>query len=747
MPPPDLQTSSRQDFKLTFPKGLDAKQVEGWLSSISGYWGGGAEGVPSCALELWASDYGLSYRLRVPRPLVGNVVHGLQAMARGTYAVPDDAQPRHQWTYIVELGEQRYGLPHNVWSVEGVAASILSSVQHLERGERALIQIVFTPAGQLKIPKYQPPLHTSSLFMGMVLSQLGDNKDEIDAKATKLKQPNFRATIRVASVAPTDARAWQIVSTIETAFRGPQNLARRGYEHRPGPGAVLFGHLVHAASPPTMPAQLSRTELAAYSAFPMGNPNVIGLQLSPTVQLPVSPVVAREGIVLADSNIPGRPRPVALTLRGTTMSTYASAPPGGGKSVFLANGFAQVVDAPYNCGAMVLETSGKPDDLLHRCIGYVPERRVEAGDVAVIDVADPTHAVGINLFEQGDPQATSTNLQALFDAMYGNTGVVTVPEALYHGVMALMTTTAAPQKMAFTDLSLLFEPTNDHEYQLGRRLTEAVPDRRIRSWWRAVYDDNPTPAKLRGAFRVMGRRIWQLNSRPEVRAVFGQSRSTLDFYEAIRGRKIILVNLAGLGDTVKNIVGAILIDLMWSAIKRGAASADCPFHCFIDEFQNYPNLARDAGTMLSEGRGFGLSMWLANQGMHQLAPSLQETIRVNIRNRFVMQTDRRNAMIFASDFGQAVTEEDILTLGAHEAIGRVVGEDPHSGHMIVSPPFTAKLRPARPASGLAQRVRAVSRAKYARPIEDVEKEIDERWRIEPDEERPRRAPLGRRDKS
>lgn len=198
------------------------------------------------------------------------------------------------------------------------------------------------------------------------------------------------------------------------------------------------------------------------------------------------------------------------------------------------------------------------------------------------------------------------------------------------------------------------------------------------------------------------------------------------------------MNVGGLGDAIKNVVGAIVIDLVWDAIKRGAANPERPFHLFIDEFQNYPNLARNADVMLSEGRGFGLALWPANQGLYQLSVPLQRAISNNATNKWVTRQDNANAIMFAGEFGRMVSPDDIINQGAYEAVGRVVGNNG------LSAPFTAKMRPPMPGCGLGERVRYISQLKYGRPIEDVEKEMEERWQTVPGEAKGDRPPLGKK---
>ena len=58
--------------------------------------------------------------------------------------------------------------------------------------------------------------------------------------------------------------------------------------------------------------------------------------------------------------------------------------------------------------------------------------------------------------------------------------------------------------------------------------------------------------------------MWQLNERPEIRNIIGQSESSFSMREAIRQRKILLVNLAGLGVETGRLAGTLLLNAIWS---------------------------------------------------------------------------------------------------------------------------------------------------------------------------------------
>jgi len=278
-----------------------------------------------------------------------------------------------------------------------------------------------------------------------------------------------------------------------------------------------------------------------------------------------------------------------------------------------------------------------------------------------------------------------------------------------------MTSTAAKEPMTFVDLVPLFSPMGPDEVAFSDAMARGVPDPYIRSFWQGI--DNMSRAERDRFFEPIRERIWQLNNRPEVRNIIGQSRSSFDVRELVSDKKILLVNLAGLGSETAGLIGTLIINSLWHAVKAGAADPKNPTYLFLDEFQEYLNLPISPADMLAQARSFGLSMHLAHQHMGQLPLALRDAVLNNTKTKVVFQTGSDDARTFANDFGRLVSQADFQQLRQFEVITRLATEDG------ISPPVTARtLRPL-PREGLAHEVREASRARYGRPVSEVDAEI------------------------
>lgn len=713
-------------YELVFPTSLDTKQTKNVMHILTGR----PLGSKPIGFEIWSTAAGFTYRLRVPRLEATAIVQQLRALVPGINVTPEHQPPTHMWSDVVELGDSAKGRTLSVASPEAVTAAILASLQVEGDDEALMVQLIVAPPSRpLVAPVESTPPRTSNKGVNFLLHRLATNKEEITDRQAKLKTANAEGVLRVALRASSNERRGSrlmAVTSVLASLRGGSSLSllRRPPEER----LDLLSRLVDGKPLNPNPLQLNEDELTALVAWPIGSPAVPGLPQSRTRQLAVHPSVATTGIVVGYSNVPGRERPAALTELAMTMGMAFLGPVGTGKTVAEANVFAQFV--ARGGGVLLIETKGDRDDLFHRALNLIPEHRVK--DCVLLDLADHMWPVAFNPLQQGCAQAVASGLDALFQEIYGNLGV-RMPAALYHGVMTAMTTTNAEQPMTLADLPILYAPRTAGERTYAARLIAGTPDEEIRRWWQLVEAQHSTVERRTAFFEPILQRLWQVNGRRELRNVVGQSESSFNLREAVAGNKIVLVNLAGLGDQVKNLLGSVIIDLFWDAIKSRAARR--PYALFLDEYQNLPIFSLDSGAqMLREGRAFNLCTVLGTQGLTELNPRLAETVMLNCRNKFSFQTDSSNARAIVREMGRNITEEDILSLGRYEVVARLMGTDG------VSPPMTLRMCPPPKPLGSAHMVRLFSRQTYGREVATVEAAI--RARRGGEDQRPPRPTVG-----
>jgi hypothetical protein len=218
----------------------------------------------------------------------------------------------------------------------------------------------------------------------------------------------------------------------------------------------------------------------------------------------------------------------------------------------------------------------------------------------------------------------------------------------------------------------------------------------------------------------------QFTNNALVRAVIGQSKSTVNFHEILGGGKILLVNLSKglLSQMDAQLLGMLIMGKVFAAAMARSVSSNHyrKTFMFVDEFGNF---ATDtAAYMLSESRKFGLSLTMAFQNLAQLnakdgKQNLLESLLGNVGSLAFFRLGPMDADKLAAYTRPDFANEDLQDLPNHHAIARLL-IDNHPAR-----PFVFKTAPTRNAEnyGETERIIQSSRAEYTRPLVHVEQEI------------------------
>ncbi|WP_200300811.1 type IV secretory system conjugative DNA transfer family protein [Streptomyces adelaidensis] len=716
----------RTVFSLTFPADLNADHVTAWLHAVSGTLTSGPRrllGVSSFVCEVEAREAGIQHRLRVPEGQAGYVAGQLRSLMPGSTVTPaGEEEAPLQWTAAVELGTSapRRGL--GVWNAEALASSLLTTMQPLGRGEAVVLQWVLSPA-----LRERPPQQASDSgppgFAGRLLGGVGD-RDRITDERAKLGEPNFLAVLRLAVKAGSPARSDQLLAQMRSSLSGASGGHSR-FKRRVTSSRRVIERVQRAAVPTLFPARVSVSELTGLLAWPIGAPHVAGLPRGRTRQLAPVGAVSRAGRVIARSNFPGVQRPLALSPAESLWHLQVVGPTGSGKTALLTNLIAQDMNAGR--GVVLIESKG---DLFKAALERVPERRLH--DVVVLDVSDTNYPVGFNIL-QGSPFVVAADIQRLFDHLYPQDARgVRVRQGFYHLILTLMMSAGTTAPMTFADIGALAVPRPDQE-EFSQNLVRGVAHiEELAAWWQGFGD-----ARTRAShFQPVMDRIWQLNNRPSIRNIIGQSRSTVDLADILRSAKILLVNLsrATEGKDTAGLLGSLLLNSVWSAVQAGATDPARPTMLYLDEFQDFINLPFEPADMFAQSRSRGLAMTVAHQFLGQLSRELQDATQNNARSTVVFQTSADEARTFARGFGSSLTPDDFMNLRRFEVVARLATTEG------VSTPVTGVTLPPVVETGFADEVRRLSRATYARPAAEVDEEIKRRRGGQPAPAPPTRRP-------
>ena len=674
----DQRTRDRQrkTYRLAFPSDLDAERVLSWVRAFSGTLRGPRfqfTGAPSLCFEMWATNEGIVHRLKVPWQHVEYILPQLHSLVPGIHVTPEDNYPYNKhWTRAVEAKLTSTSRTLRIYSPVDTSASLLASVAALEPGETVLLQWVVTPTP----PKAAPipddaTSHKTNLWT--VLNGNQANRDEVADRRKKLEEPNLVAVLRVAAIAETPVRADQLIHRVRASLAATRGPATRFIKRLLAQDTVRR-RIQQSAGSVVFPIQLSATELTALIAWPIGNPFVTGLAPIRTRPLPAPGTVPVTGMVIGRSTFPGDERLVALGFEEALMHTHVLGKTGVGKSELLAHMTRQAMEHDY--GLILMEREG---DLYSKALNYVPRNRVN--DVIVMDAADRARPVGFNILDQGNPATAIDEIIALLQHRYGREGLgIWAQEYIYHGLKTI----AEHPELSFIDLAPLLNPETSEEVAWADQLVRLVRDPEIRRWWQR-HENRDKRSQQQRADPVLSR-MWQLVSRPEMRYIMGQSKSSFKLADVLQENKILLINFRGVPKDAASLTGTLMLNAMWHAIK--SIKKTRPTYLVLDEFADFMDLPIDTESMLAQARKHKVGLILANQHMAQLKPSVRDAVVSNARSKVIFQSNANDAYILRKEIGGriALRTEDMIGLQVYEAIVQLMTPPGSSPPMTVPQP-------------------------------------------------------------
>ena len=354
-------------------------------------------------------------------------------------------------------------------------------------------------------------------------------------------------------------------------------------------------------------------------------------------------------------------------------------------------------------------------DLADAVLDAVPSHRTN--DVILFDAGDRDYPLSFNVLACREADQRGLVASAVVSALkklYGDSWGPRLEHILRNALLALL-------EVPGTSLLALQRLLSDLDYR--KSIVSQVHDPVVRSFWEKEFA-TWKPQYRAEAIAPIQNKVGQFLSQPILRAIVGQSRTSLDLRRVMDDGQILIVNLSKgrIGEDASMLLGSLVV----TGIQLAAMSrADVPekdrqdFALYVDEFQNF---ATDSfATILSEARKYKLSLVLANQYLAQMDEATLEAVFGNVGSLLVFQVGARDAEALAEQLGGDATPQDLIALPRYRAYARLLVDG------MPSRPFSLETLPP-PAyderRGRAAIVRRTSRHRYARPISQVHAEID-----------------------
>ena len=415
-----------------------------------------------------------------------------------------------------------------------------------------------------------------------------------------------------------------------------------------------------------------------------------------------------------------------LTANGH-LATFISGLPGTGKSTLLQQMVLDDIRAGRNC--CVLDPHG---DLIRAIIARLPPDEDVLRRVVLFDPSDTDWPMGIDLMDARTERARELAVQFMIDLfeelfLPDHQGPM-LHQSVRNGMRLLMETSGS-----LAELPLVFSDTAF----LKKKLHESRDP-----WVRHYFED--VWLEVKGSSR--GEYLAYFTSKLScflddlvLRNILGQ-RGGLDFGSVLDQGGIVLADLSrgAVGETDSRLLGMILLHKLerFAVERTGTSPAARPrVHVYVDEFHEFAT--RSLGRFLGAARKFNVGLTLAQQRLGTLAPLMRESILGSVGHVILFRQapeegfDALPRLVWPR-FG----DRELLSLPNYSAVARVTGHDGRRQLGRLQVP-----RPGFGTDGIGTRVQFLTHARFARPRDEVEKEILDRLGWSRDET-DRRASLG-----
>lgn len=654
------------------------------------------ERSPFVVLETRLTPGGAQYLVGFASSQTEAVLTALKAVGNATLRTYEqDRVP------VMTAGRIRATTRHRALRLNDPEASVralLAPTIRLKTDELLVVQIVLGPRRvPLAVPAHSP---SSTVQPWWSVAWMGDggqiDSEKRAALRAKVSDHGFAATIRLGVSAAAPERRKALLLGLLAGVRvaeapGLQLRLVRESTHR----------LNSVVRPWRWPLRLGVPELVGLSAWPLGDADLPGQPAAHPKLLPPPPGTTGKERVIADVAVPGSDEALALPIKAAVHHLHVIGPTGVGKSTLLANLIDQDIAAGY--GVVVIEPKG---DLVADVLARVPDNRHD--DVVVLNPNDG-QPVGINpLTASGRrPELVADSMLSVLRALYGKNIGPRSADILYAGLLTLAHR---------DDASLVMLPLLLTNPGIRRSLTAGIRDPLVLEPFWATFD-HWTDAERAAAVAPVMNKLRPL-LRQGLRGVLGQRQPRFHVGQVFNENKVLLVPLQRgvLGRESAGLLGSLVVAEVWQAIQARAAlpaSKRRPVMVYIDEVQDYLHLPTDLGEALAQARGYGVGFTLSHQYLAQLPAEMREAVLANARSRVSFQVAHGDARVFERGHAE-LTAADFEALGKFQIYASIYANGTTSPYAIGrTRPLASKLSDPR-------KLAAASRARYGRPLDDVE---------------------------
>ena len=590
----------------------------------------------------------------------------------------------------------------------GSQSSGLRAMSKIGRGFFSVIGTTFTSQPKKDLSQNSPLQREQLSAMDM---------EALKAIEQKCSRGGFDVNIRLIVSSPTMPQTELLMKNLMNSF-GHYNIYEYGNALKPiyiGSQEKIINNFIYRYYEPRARAVLNSEEMVSLFHLPEGidTPNIRWLRAktaAPPMELP------KEGILLGHATYRGHTVDVRIKDPDRRRHVYIIGQTGVGKSVLIES--MAIQDIERGKGVCIIDPHG---DLIEKILSRIPEGRTD--DVIIFDPSDTDRPLALNMLEFYAPEQKTfviNEMINIFDKLYDlrQTGGPMFEQYMRNTMLLMMEDTASGSTLM--EVSKVLADERFRRYKLSKAKNPVVRD-----FWEKEAQKAGGEAALANMVPYITSKLTQFIANDIMRPIIAQQNSSFDFRKVMDEQKILLINLSKgkIGDMNSMLLGLVCVGkLLMAALSRVDIPEDQrkDFYLYIDEFQNY--ITDSIAIILSEARKYKLNLTIAHQYIAQLIKrgdtAVRDAVFGNVGTIVAFRVGVEDAETIAQQFAPVVDTYDVMNIEKYNAYIRILVDNQNPPSFNFSPEYKPLGDPQRILT-----LKDLSRMKYGRPREEIEREI------------------------
>ncbi len=396
---------------------------------------------------------------------------------------------------------------------------------------------------------------------------------------------------------------------------------------------------------------------------------------------------------------------------------YVIGKTGTGKSTLLQN--MAIADIENGKGIAIIDPHG---DISQDILNYIPKNRIN--DIIYFNPADMEYPVGFNPLHGIHPNfhhLVASGMISTFKKIWAENWGPRLEHILRFTLLALL---EYPQG-TLLDIQPMLTDSNFRREVLGYVKADAT-----RAFWLNEFEKYNATFRNEAISPIINKMGLFASCIP-LRNIVGQQVRSFRMQQVLDEGKVLICNLSKgiIGEDASTLIGSMLLtSIQLAALYRARQPEDTrkPFYLYVDEAHSFLSLS--FADILAEARKYRLSLFLAHQYIEQMPEKIRSAIFGNVGTLISFRVGATDAQYLEKEFHPVFNEADLVSLPKYAMYLKLMIDG------ATSQPFSANtIQLKANITSYRDEVIKTSQKKYGRDKKEVEKSIQTRYEIQPND--------------